>query len=444
MRNGGRGPRARLVWEGKPETVSPPDGAVLTRLGEVYPGGVEGAADNTLILGDNWAGLGALLPTLEGQVDLVYADPPFLSGNRFQRRVGRGEDSRKPETWLTDAGYDDQWADGDAYLTMLYTRLVVLYRLLKPTGTLYLHLDWHANGYARVLLDEIFGYDRLLNEIVWAYHGPSPVRSAFNRKHDTILVYTKSSEYTFNVDDVRTPYDAATVRTFASSKKAGFGKVPNLARGKVPEDWWYFPVVARLHGERTGYPTQKPEALLERVIRASSNVGDLVLDPFCGSGTTVAVAERLGRRWLGIDAAPAAIYTTQERLVRQGAQPFAVVGAHLPGEAVLAFGQPGGRVAVAVAVDGLSVQVRLGDYQPADGAAADERLATVVEPIESWAVDFAFDGLWRSRWQGQRQRGELPLMATWTYATAGEYAVVVQVTDVFGGVAEVRVLVVVG
>jgi DNA modification methylase len=195
---------------------------------------------------------------------------------------------------------------------------------LAPGGTLYLHLDWHADAYARLLLDELFGADNFLNEIIWAYHGPSPIRSAFNRKHDTILVYTKGSNYTFNADAVRIPYDQSTVKTFAASSKAGFGKVPNLKRGKVPEDWWYFPVVARLHNERTGYPTQKPEALLERIILASSNPGDLVADFFCGSGTTPLVAARHGRRFLASDATFRAIHTARERLLRSKCPPFSI------------------------------------------------------------------------------------------------------------------------
>jgi hypothetical protein len=197
-----------------------------------------------------------------------------------------------------------------------------MYRLLSPTGSLYLHLDWHANSYARVLLDEVFGPDRLLNEIVWTYHGPSPIRSAFNRKHDTILAFVKSDKYTFNANAVRLPYNAATIRTFKTSLKAGFGKVPDLDRGKVPEDWWYFPVVARLHKERTGYPTQKPEALLERIILASSNPGDVVADLFCGSGTAAVVASRLGRDFLAVDSSFRAVHTTRRRLCALPASPF--------------------------------------------------------------------------------------------------------------------------
>lgn len=285
---------------------------------------MEAVPPNKLFLGDNLAIMAALLPDYEGRINLIYADPPFFTNRHFPARIGRGEDSRKPREWQLAAGYADHWDTADAYIDFLYQRLALMVRLLAPGGTLYLHLDWHADAYGRLLLDELLGADNFLNEIIWAYHGPSPIRSAFNRKHDTILVYTKGRAYTFNANDVRVPYDEATVKTFASSKKAGFGKVPDLKRGKVPEDWWYFPVVARLHSERTGYPTQKPEALLERIILASSNPGDLVADFFCGSGTTPLVAARLGRHFLAADATFRALHTARERLVRAASPSFAV------------------------------------------------------------------------------------------------------------------------
>ena len=313
-----------LTWSSKSIPELLPADLVLDSL--VYPGGsgrsraertedkAAGGVQNSLFLGDNLRVMAGLLPEYEGRLDLIYTDPPFFSNRRYPARVGRGEDSRRPNEWQMADGYSDHWADMDAYLDMLYPRLVLMHRLLAPSGTLYLHLDWHANAYARLLLDEIFGPERLLNEIVWVYHGPSPIRSAFNRKHDTILVYTKSDQYTFNVDAVREPYNPVTVKTFASSPKAGFGKVPDLARGKVPEDWWYFPVVARLHNERTGYPTQKPLAMLERILLAASNPGDLVADFFCGSGTTAAAAVQTGRRFLAADGAWRAVHTTYTRL----------------------------------------------------------------------------------------------------------------------------------
>jgi site-specific DNA-methyltransferase (adenine-specific) len=317
-----------LQWDSK--NLPAIDPAVLEIKAQIYPQGFgypQADPENKLIWGDNLAVMSALLQDYEEAIDLIYVDPPFYTNRRYQARVGRGEDSRRPEEWLMAEGYQDHWLELETYLDMLYPRLVLMHRLLSPTGTLYLHLDWHANAYARLLLDEIFGSERLLNEIVWIYHGPSPIRSAFNRKHDTILSYTKSKRYTFNVDAVRQPYDESTRKTFASSTKAGFGKVPDLERGKVPEDWWYFPVVARLHTERTGYPTQKPEGLLERILLASSNSGDLVADFFCGSGTFATVAARHGRRFIANDATWRALHTTRSRLVTHSAPPFSLLAA---------------------------------------------------------------------------------------------------------------------
>jgi DNA modification methylase len=312
-----------LNWASK--TPPEPVPGLLNDDSLVYPNPATetaGIPEDRLIYGDNLAIMSALLADYTGRIHLIYADPPFFTNRRFPARIGRNEDSRRPQEWQLAEGYPDDWKDMDSYLDMLYSRLALMHRLLAQTGTLYLHLDWHANHYARLLLDEIFGPEQLLNEIIWAYHGPSPIRSAFNRKHDTILAYTKSKTYTFNVDDVREPYNPNTVKTFESSPKAGFGKVPDLARGKVPEDWWYFPVVARLHSERTGYPTQKPEALVERIILASSNPGEIVADFFCGSGTTPAVAARLGRRFIASDITWRAVHTTRARLVAQATGAF--------------------------------------------------------------------------------------------------------------------------
>ena len=308
-----------IHWKGK--QLSQPKPATLVQDSLIYPDGrgyPNARLQNRLILGDNLAVMAALLPKYADKLNLIYADPPFFTNRKFTARIGRGEDSRKPDQWQLADGYHDYWPDLDAYLDFLYQRLALMYRLLAPNGTLYLHLDWHADAYARLILDELFGAENLLNEIIWAYHGPSPIRTAFNRKHDTILSYVKGAGYTFNADAVREPYNQNTVNTFKSSRKAGFGKIPNLERGKVPEDWWYFPVVARLHNERTGYPTQKPEALLARIILASSNPGDLVADFFSGSGTTAFVAAQHDRRFIAVDQTLRAIHTTRNRLLDAG------------------------------------------------------------------------------------------------------------------------------
>ena len=304
-----------LTWPGKKIAQTAP--ASLIKDSIIYPNGCgypDSNTENRLILGDNLSVMVSLLPENEGRIQLVYVDPPFFTNRKYPARIGRGEDSRKPEQWSMGEGYHDHWADLDSYLDFLYQRLTIIHRLLSPNGTLYLHLDWHADAYARLLLDEIFGADHLLNEIIWTYHGPSPIRRAFNRKHDTILAYVKGEDYTFNVDAVREPYNENTVKTFHASAKAGFGKVPDLERGKVPEDWWYFPVIARLHNERTGYPTQKPVALLDRIVLASSNPGDIVADFFCGSGTTPFVAAKHERSYIACDEMFRAIHTTRSRL----------------------------------------------------------------------------------------------------------------------------------
>ncbi len=314
-----------LTWPSKSIPIPQPAdlrlNSILYPQGQGYP---HTPPENRLVLGDNLPVMAALLPEFENRLDLIYADPPFFTNKHFLARIGRGEDSRRPQEWQMAEGYTDHWDDLDAYLDFLYPRLALMHRLLSPQGSLYLHLDWHASPYARLLLDELFGPEHLLNEIIWTYHGPSPIRRAFNRKHDTILAYTKSADFTFNADAVRQPYNPNTVKTFASSSKAGFGKIPDLERGKVPEDWWYFPVVARLHSERTGYPTQKPEALLERILLASSHPGNLVADFFCGSGTFPLVASRHGRRFIACDGTWRAIHTTRTRLVTTAHTPIAL------------------------------------------------------------------------------------------------------------------------
>jgi site-specific DNA-methyltransferase (adenine-specific) len=379
-----------LNWKGK--TLPPPEPGTLIQDAFLYPNGLgypNAHPDGRLILGDNLAVMSALLPEYEGCINLIYADPPFFTNRKFSARIGRGEDSRKPEKWKLAEGYHDAWPDVDSYLQFLYERLALMYRLLSPNGTLYLHLDWHADAYARLILDELFGSDGIfINEIIWTYHGPSPIKTAFNRKHDTILAYAKDKDYTFNADVVREPYNPNTIATFKSSRKAGFGKIPNLARGKVPEDWWYFPVVARLHGERTGYPTQKPKALLERIILASSNEGDTVADFFCGSGTTSLVAAKNGRKFITSDIAMRAIRTARSRLAET--------------ESVFSLEHDS---AVKVFISDGSKNIK------AHVSADSVRLDTSLD-VDFWEVDPDWDGkMFKSVAQAQRhaRSGELPL-----------------------------------
>lgn len=379
-----------LNWKGK--HLAAPKPATLVQDSFLYPNGhgyPKLHPTGRLILGDNLGIMAALLPEYEGRINLIYADPPFFTNRKFSARIGRGEDSRKPEKWKLAEGYHDAWTDLDTYLQFLYERLSLMVRLLAPNGTLYLHLDWHADAYARLILDELFGSDGVfINQIIWTYHGPSPIKSAFNRKHDTILAYAKGKDYTFNIDAVREPYNPNTVATFKSSRKAGFGKVPNLERGKVPEDWWYFPVVARLHNERTGYPTQKPEALLQRIILASSNKGDTVADFFCGSGTTSLVAAKNGRKFITSDVAIRAVYTARSRLAET--------------KSVFSL-EHDSALKVIMSNEAKNIKVHLS----ADAV----RLDTTLD-VDFWEVDPDWDGkMFKSAAQAQRhaRSGELPL-----------------------------------
>ena len=192
-----------------------------------------------------------------------------------------------------------------SYLTFMAQRIFEMHRILKPTGSLYLHCDPTASHYLKIVLDKVFGKTNFKNEIVWCYTGPSNTKKWYPRKHDTMLFYSKSNEYSFNPDSIRVPYKSLNTQK-SGGGIGGFMDEDIVSaykkKGKIPEDWWIgISPVGRIETERTGYPTQKPIALLERIIKASSNHSDIVFDPFCGCATTCVAAERLGRKWIGID-----------------------------------------------------------------------------------------------------------------------------------------------
>ena len=209
-----------------------------------------------------------------------------------------------------------------AFICWLGVRVLEMHRVLKDTGSIYLHIDHTAHAYVKTMMDAVFGRRQFRNEIVWAYTGPgSPRMRQFNRKHDTILWYAKGKEWTFNKDDVRLPYVESTVargKYESNSPNVGSG-FRDVNRGKVPEDWWKdIPSGGQIsRKELVGYPTQKPLKLYARMIQASSNPDDMVLDPFAGCATTCVAAEQLGRRWIGIDIREEAEAVTFDRLERE-------------------------------------------------------------------------------------------------------------------------------
>jgi site-specific DNA-methyltransferase (adenine-specific) len=269
-----------------------------------------GPVPEGVVLGD-CRGVLARLP--DGCVDLVYIDPPFGTGQvrrlgsirtgaGARERVGFGG-RRYPFEVVSDYRYRDDMSL-EEYLEFLRQCLSEVHRVLRTTGSLYLHLDFHASHYARVLLDELFGPERFLNEVIWAYDYGGRPKDRWPRKHDNILWYSKSARWTFNMADIdRIPYMAP-----------GLVGPDKASRGKLPTDTWWLTIVPTNSAERTGYPTQKPLKLLERIVRASSNPGELVADFFCGSGTTGVAAKGLGRRYLLVDDNPDAVRITNQRL----------------------------------------------------------------------------------------------------------------------------------
>ena len=293
------------------------------------------------------------IPT--GSVDLIYLDPPFNSKSDYNLPFKGSYRSAKPvqafkDTWVWGEAEDEilaRFRKGpstrviaalidiakriespqkkyrlDAYLVNMAARLLPMRRVLKPTGSIYLHCDPTASHYLKAVMDVIFGQDNFRNEIVWCYRGGGVPEFDFANKHDIIFRYSKSEQRIFNVDDVRVPYSQSVLKSSPSrydksyrANKVYSGYKPN-AKGKHPEDWWPIqPLMPSDKKERLGYPTQKPLALLERIIKASSNPGDLVLDPFCGCGTTIESAELLERRWAGIDISQFSAELVRNRIV---------------------------------------------------------------------------------------------------------------------------------
>jgi DNA modification methylase len=330
------------------------------------PGGR--AWQNRLVHGDNLLVMQALLagdpetglPSMRGKIDLIYIDPPFDSKADYRTKVKLPGPAagRKPAV-IEQFAYSDKWMDGTAsYLKMMVPRLVLMRELLKDSGCLYVHCDWHVSHYLKIILDDIFGKHNFLNNIVWCYQTRQFSKRYWNRKHDDILFYAKdaSSGYTFNwdADGVIQPYSEATVKKYRHRDENGYYRLCGrgisgspirsakdvdpiweqthpelvvrdyLGKGFAPHDYWMIDIVNQAAHERTNYDTQKPEKLLEKIIKASTNEGDIVADFFLGSGTTAAVAERLGRRWIASDIGKPAVMIARNRLIRQNAGPFRV------------------------------------------------------------------------------------------------------------------------
>lgn len=300
---------------------------------------------NRLIYGDNLLALQALLagdaqtglPSLRGKVDLIYIDPPFDSKADYRTKISLpGTDIQQKPTVIEQFAYADTWEEGTiSYLKMIFPRLALMREMLSEKGSIYVHIDWHVGAYVKVLLDEIFGKEFFRNEIIWTYFGfKRSTAKKFPQKHDVIYSFTRNSEYIWNTQ--YKPHSPEYIKRFKKDENGrlyrddvnptgGGSRIIYLdeVEGDIVDSIWDdIPPVNPVAKERVGYATQKPEKLLERIIKASSNEGDLVCDFFGGSGTTAAVAERLGRRWITCDIGKPASLVMRKRFIDQEVKPF--------------------------------------------------------------------------------------------------------------------------
>jgi DNA modification methylase len=333
----------RLEWDGKPteverlslpfQTVETINQSRATRdrdSGSLLAGQGSGGdhPPNQLIWGDNKLVMSSLLKDYAGKIDLIYIDPPFDTGADFSYRVEVGDDSvEKRPSILEEHAYRDTWGRGrGSYLTMLYERLMLMYELLADTGSLFVHLDWHQGHYVKVLLDEIFGADRFLNEIVWWYYNKYQGNiQRFASNHDVVFWYSKSASYTFNrqreprdkpIQQIKRVWDKEK-QAIVNAKDPKTGKVLyQESTERTVDDVWRLSMLQPADKtENVRYETQKPRTLARRIVETASNEGDLVADFFCGSGTAAVVAEEANRRWIGTDLGRFAIHTTRKRLL---------------------------------------------------------------------------------------------------------------------------------
>ena len=320
---------------------------------------------NRLIYGDTLLAMQALLagdaqtglPSLRGKVDLIYIDPPYDSKADYRTKISLpGTDIQQKPTVIEQFAYADTWEQGSvSYLKMICPRLLLMKELLSNNGCIFVHIDWHVDAYVKLLLDEIFTKDNFRDEIVWYYPGGlKAIPHYFPRKHDSIYFYSKTDDYTFHVQrkemENNSLYDrwikysvdgeTITYKNFPRTDRVKFEMYTKrfiAQNGREPKDddviyrfegamiddvWTDCPAVFRLLSEKTGYSTQKPESLLERIIKSSTNEGDLVCDFFGGSGTTAAVAEKLGRRWITTDIGKPASLVMRKRFIDQEVKPF--------------------------------------------------------------------------------------------------------------------------
>ncbi len=444
--------------------------------------------ENLLIWGDNFSIMSHLLKDFKGKINLIYIDPPFYTGGDFNYKIqiGEKEISKKSKHWIRIKAYSDCWKNGlESYLNFIYERLLLMKELLAHNGSIYIHLDWHVSHYVKIMLDEIFGIENFRNEIIWAYPAASvQTKRFFMRSFDILLFYSKSDDYIFNDDpNIYMEYSDRVKMALKEDDKGiyyyrgGSHNGKKLSRkvyiknqGIFPRDVWNdIPYVRANTLEYQGFSTQKPERLLKRIILASTNENNLVADFFCGSGTTLTVAEKLGRRWIGSDLNQHAIHMTRKRLLdihnsndiykwnenyNKKPQSFKILKLkEIVNEPIIPIDflaendketdllKMAENIAFNIKIQEKEkkILVELCNYTIPFINFISENVKQFISSfsdwIDYWSIDFNFQGnSFNNMWASYRtpKKRRLSLIASFNYEEAGDYQILVKVIDIFG------------
>lgn len=446
----------RLEWNGRKREYSLQKKIPHQHLDKIYPclsRGDESLFENgtrqrlpiapessgRFFLGDNLQVINYLLESgFRQKIDLIYLDPPYLSSAHYSSNIpigygGAGEKRIIKRPVFKDGGLESI----EAYLEAIYPRLKGAKELLTPAGNLFVHLDWHVSHYVKILLDEIFSRENFINEIVWCYGGGSGSKRHFHRKHDLILWYSRGEDYIFNPQ--YRPYSPGTMERGLTRVKGS--KYHLHQQGALMQDWWadINKILSPTAGENLKFPTQKPEALLKRIVAAASNPNSLVADFYAGSGTTASVCEQMGRRWIMGDESCISAYTTIARLIRQHSNPFDLetVGENITSsrENQLLLKPP-----ILQKYQERSVLLLLGieDYHTKTPPEAEQWKGPCL--IDFWAVDLDYDGkVFTADVQVMRGRvrfdDQLAMDIKVNLPVQNNYCIAVKVYDIFGGSA---------
>lgn len=373
----------------------------------------------------------AINPAIAGKINMIYIDPPFFSMSDYEAVAKAGGST------VRHSAYKDKWSSGMAeYLKMLAPRLMQMRDLMADDGLIFVHLDWHAVDSVKSLMDEIFGAERFVNEIIWEYKSGGSSKRHFSRKHDNILVYSKTAGYKYfplkekSYNRGLKPYRFKGVEEFED--EVGWYTVVNM------KDVWSIDMVGRTSAERTGYATQKPEALIRRMIECCTEEGDFVADFFCGSGTTGAAAAKLGRRFIMVDKGGLAVETAEARLMKDGVS-FEVLGFSGGTGGLTAYisssaeqGPSDDLININVTINSVrisNIPVRRGGDQKADIRELAKK--SPEELILMWSVDFSYDGsVHRPSELFLRENGKITISMS-SQVNKGDI-ISIKIVDIFG------------